>query len=623
MDGYRTNAVFYWCFVALMVWGVGSFFLFEQESHRLIAESIQSVSLSTAVWPAFLFIITVLVFDIVLPIPSSLIAVFAASTFGFATGTVLIWLGLMLGCCFGYLLGAGSKQLLCRWISEEDYIKAKAMTDKAGVGTLILMRGVPILAEASVVAAGLVRFPLKVFLLVTGLANAGLALIYAYIGSLSITNNSALTLVAGSVAVPGFAWSARYLWLFITAKLSVNDLNQANAPVKSEADSINFVNAEFSLLYRYPIYFEQDTFNINNTILCRLLKRNGELTNRQRTLVIVDSGLANANAQLLDSIHRYFQHFKQSVELLAPVQQITGGESAKQPTQIEQLYRCMHEHNIDRHCVVVAIGGGAVLDAVGYACSTFHRGIKLLRMPSTVLAQNDAGIGVKNGINLFNTKNLVGAFCPPMAVLNDAALLQSLSARDHLAGLAEAVKVAAIRNEEFFVWLEMNIEALCRFDETISQQAVVQCVQLHLAQITQAGDPFETGSARPLDYGHWCAHKLESLTQYQLRHGEAVAIGMALDAYYAVAVGLLKRSEADRLSRLLLRLGFVLWHPVLEQRDSNTDLCIVLGLEEFRQHLGGELCITLLTRIGVATEVNHIHQAQLLNALTCLKHISH
>lgn len=381
------------------------------------------------------------------------------------------------------------------------------------------------------------------------------------------------------------------------------------------------INAKFSLPIQYPVYFEHDVFNVSNTRLVELLNSKFEdvTTSVQSVYVFIDQGVVDANVLLLDRITNYFKFFNKHINLVARPQVIVGGEAVKSQAEIENMYQQLLLHKIDRHNVVISIGGGAVLDAVGYVCATFHRGIKLLRMPSTVLAQNDVGVSVKNGFNAFDTKNLIGTFCPPMAVLNDAALLDNLSARDHRAGLAEAVKVAAIRSQSFFGWMEDNIDALCQFEPQASQYAIAKCAELHLAQITKTGDPFESGSARPLDYGHWSAHKLEALAKYKVRHGEAVAIGMALDAKYAVEVGLLAEGEAYRLINLLKNLGFVLWHPVLEQLDEQGQSLILSGLEEFRQHLGGELRITLLTQIGTVKDVNYMELQALSAALKWLK----
>jgi len=149
-------------------------------------------------------------------------------------------------------------------------------------------------------------------------------------------------------------------------------------------------------------------------------------------------------------------------------------------------------------------------------------------------------------------------------VLNDSDFLRTLQPRDKIAGIAEAVKVALIRDRMFFEWLEAKAGALRECEGTAMARMIRRCAELHMRQIAQGGDPFETGSARPLDYGHWSAHKLEALTAHELRHGEAVAIGLALDARYSVQIGMLPAGGEDRVHALLKRLGFHLWHAALE-----------------------------------------------------------
>ena len=165
-------------------------------------------------------------------------------------------------------------------------------------------------------------------------------------------------------------------------------------------------------------------------------------------------------------------------------------------------------------------------------------------------------------------KNFVGTFAPPFAVLNDFDLLDSLPPREKIAGMAEAVKVALIRDPEFFHWLERNCDALANFEPDAMAYMIRRCAELHMHQIAHGGDPFETGSARPLDFGHWSAHKLESLTHYHVRHGEAVAIGIALDTRYSVLAGLLPEGDEERVCFLLEDLGFQLWHPALRTLDA-------------------------------------------------------
>jgi 3-dehydroquinate synthase len=299
---------------------------------------------------------------------------------------------------------------------------------------------------------------------------------------------------------------------------------------------------------------------------------------------------------------------------------VPGGEKIKSDLHfIESIQQKLFDLHIDRHSYVIAVGGGAVLDAVGLVSTTTHRGLRHIRIPSTVLAQNDSGVGVKNGVNLQGVKNFVGTFAPPFAVLNDLQFVMSLPERDKIAGMAEAVKVSLIRDAEFFVWLERHMDDLATFERTAMAYMIRRCAELHMRQIGQGGDPFEQGSARPLDYGHWSAHKLESLTRHHVRHGEAVAIGMALDARYSVLSGLLPAGGEERVCALLEFLGFELWHPALENAGKRGQWAIFDGLDDFQEHLGGELTITLLADIGVGVEVHEIDRERMREAMLWLK----
>jgi 3-dehydroquinate synthase len=307
-----------------------------------------------------------------------------------------------------------------------------------------------------------------------------------------------------------------------------------------------------------------------------------------------------AHPGLTDAIAGYAAHHAARIELVAPVEAVPGGEAAKTQAIVDGLWRRLAELRIDRHAYVVAIGGGAVLDVVGFAAATLHRGVRLIRMPTTVLAQNDAGIGVKNGINAFRAKNMLGTFAPPFAVINDSQFLTTLEPRDRAAGMAEAVKVALVRDGEFFAWLSRERRQLTAFEPRAVDHMIRRCAELHLAHIATGGDPFEQGNARPLDFGHWAAHKLELLTDHALRHGEAVAVGMALDAAYSTVAGLLTDDDLYQVVDVLDALHLRTWHDALRSRD------ILDGLAEFREHLGGELCITLLAGLGRGVDARDI-----------------
>lgn len=358
--------------------------------------------------------------------------------------------------------------------------------------------------------------------------------------------------------------------------------------------------------YEYPVMFTRGSLRPENEALAELVARR-EPGRRHRVLAFADQGLLGARPRLADELASYARAHDARIELVDAVVPVPGGERIKlDPRHLEAVQAAIHSHRIDRHSYVLAIGGGAVLDAVGYAAAISHRGVRHIRMPSTTLAQNDSGVGVKNAVNLHGLKNYAGTFAPPWAVLNDFDLLGALPPRERRAGLAEAVKVALIRDRAFFEWLEDAAERLARFEPEAEEHMVRRCAELHMRQIAHGGDPFEAGSARPLDFGHWAAHKLEQLTGHAVSHGEAVAIGVALDSRYSVLAGLMAPGEDERVARLLEALGFALHHPALSAPGVGGRGALLEGLAEFREHLGGELTITLLEAPGVGVEVHAI-----------------
>ncbi|MBT4686577.1 MAG: 3-dehydroquinate synthase [Rhodospirillaceae bacterium] len=375
---------------------------------------------------------------------------------------------------------------------------------------------------------------------------------------------------------------------------------------------------QFSMPVEYPVVFTHGLFDPGNSALCDVVRRY-EPDKRHRLFVVLDDGVAQAIPDLTTRLAAYAAAHESHLELLT-VELVQGGEAVKnQADHVDNLLERMLALAVDRHSYVMAIGGGAVLDLVGYAAAICHRGIRLLRVPTTVLAQNDSGVGVKNGVNALGVKNFVGTFAPPFAVLNDFAFIESLQHRDKIAGMAEAVKVALIRDGAFFTWLEANAKDLARFEPQAMAYMIRRCAELHLRHIGTGGDPFEQGSARPLDYGHWSAHKLEGLSNHDLRHGEAVAIGMAMDAHYAVLMDMLSEIEGQRICRLLETLGFRLWHDTLEMTAENGEVAVMDGLREFQEHLGGELTITLIAAIGQGVEVHHIDAVTMLAARDWLR----
>ena len=370
--------------------------------------------------------------------------------------------------------------------------------------------------------------------------------------------------------------------------------------------------------FSYPVVFTTDLFSAENPTLDEILGRKPAGHPPARLLFVIDRGVVEAQPDLLNAIERHCLGYAGRLEIAGPPLVIEGGEEAKNnPFVLEQVLAAIHAARLCRHSYVAAIGGGAVLDVVGYAAATVHRGLRLIRVPTTVLAQDDSGMGVKNGVNAFGQKNYLGSFSPPFAVINDFAFLRTLSERDWRSGISEAIKVALVRDPAFFDLLERDAALLAARDADAMERVVRRSARLHLAHVATGGDPFELGSSRPLDFGHWAAHKLEQMTGHRLRHGEAVAIGIALDSSYAYRRGFLAEQDWRRILDLLLAVGFDLWAPELSQNLENpeADGCVLRGLEEFREHLGGDLTIMLLRGIGQPFDVHEIDRDAMIRSI--------
>jgi len=375
------------------------------------------------------------------------------------------------------------------------------------------------------------------------------------------------------------------------------------------------IERSIQVSYRHRVLFTRRVFDSSNPVLRDALA-NGEEKEQHKAFVVLDESLARAQPQLTRDIEAYFTAFSESLKLVCPPFVIEGGERTKNSYfHVSEIHSHIDRYHIDRHAYVIAVGGGAILDVVGLAAATAHRGCRLVRIPTTTLSQDDSGVGIKNGINAFGKKNFIGTFAPPFAVINDFDLLASLAPRDKRAGYVEAVKVALIRDRNFFEAIERDADRLRAFDSDAMQQLIYRCAELHVNHIATSGDPFEFGSARPLDFGHWAAHKLEQLSDYAIRHGEAVAIGIALDTIYSRKIGCLDAASAERVLHLLERLGFELFANELLNVDSESNLMVLKGLEEFREHLGGQLTLTLLKAIGQGFEVHRMNLPRVIESI--------
>ena len=378
----------------------------------------------------------------------------------------------------------------------------------------------------------------------------------------------------------------------------------------------NIINTSFAVEYNYPTIFTTRVFDTENETLVTTLERLNE-GRRHRVVFYADAALAMP--ELIGQINAYCIAHSDVINLAAPVKVVSGGfEIKNDPEFIISTLKELGELHIDRQSFVVVIGGGSVIDAVGLAVALLHRGARLIRIPTTVLGQDDAGVGVKNGIDFNGQKNFMGCFAPPFAVINDLALLVTLGDEDWFGGFAEAVKVSIIRDGSFFEQIEQAVPDLCERNLTVAEKIIYRSAELHLRQISKGGDPFEFGSARPLDFGHWAAHRLEVISNHELGHGYAVSIGIALDSIYAQKQGLITEQESRRILALLSSLRLPIYSKWLEARDEGGMLLLIKGAEDFREHLGGQLNITLPTSIGTAIEVHELDYVLVEECIKCL-----
>lgn len=380
---------------------------------------------------------------------------------------------------------------------------------------------------------------------------------------------------------------------------------------------MDIIDRPFHVPLVHRLRFTRDVFGCEQQILADVLEPSG--AGPARVQFWLDANVDAAIPTLRSQIEQFFATQRERIQPGGSVQIVPGGEDIKNDVQLlERMLKVFHAADLDRRSYVVVIGGGAVLDAVGFAAAIAHRGLRLVRLPTTTLGQGDSGVGVKNGVNLFQKKNWLGCFAAPWAVINDARLLHTLSDRDFLCGFSESVKVALLKDPTLFDELCQVAERIRRRDMAAALPVIRRTALLHLEHITQGGDPFEMREARPLDFGHWSAHKLESMSGFQLRHGEAVAIGVAIDAVYSSLAHGLPSQDADRVLQCLQRLGIPLKSPQLHETET-----LFRGLEEFRQHLGGQLTLTLLQGVGQPLEVHQVDVERMRQAVRVVQAFAH
>ncbi len=375
------------------------------------------------------------------------------------------------------------------------------------------------------------------------------------------------------------------------------------------------IRNDFGVPFTHRLLFDRDVLDPANPLVDAVFEREHDDAPPAGMIVVIDQGLADARPGIQEAISKRF--FGSALPELREIILIPGGEASKNdPAIIDRILESIERHRIDRRSYVSIFGGGAVLDAAGFAASTAHRGVRIVRFASTVLSQLDAAIGVKNGVNRFEKKNFIGSFDVPVAVICDEAMLDSLDQRTWREGFSEAVKIACLQDASFFGSIADSADLIREGDLDAARPIIRRCAKMHLEHIANGGDPFERLEARPLDFGHWSAHRLESMSGFDLNHGEAVAIGICLDSTYSHLIGRLDKAAFERIIDVMTRLGLPITHPLL------SDDRLIAGLEEFREHLGGRLTITLLEEIGRGVDVHEMDLDRVRDAISVLDSIA-
>jgi 3-dehydroquinate synthase len=286
-----------------------------------------------------------------------------------------------------------------------------------------------------------------------------------------------------------------------------------------------------------------------------------------------------------------------------------GGEANKRLARVEELADQMLAAGGDRTSVVIGFGGGIVTDVAGFLAAIFMRGVPVLQIPTTLLAQVDAAVGGKTGVNLAGGKNLIGSFHQPLAVLIDPDVLTSLPAREYRAGLFEVIKCGIIRDRALFETLEVSPEAVLALQPDIVLDLISAAVRIK-AEVVSA-DERESDLRRILNFGHTVGHAIEAETQYvRFLHGEAIAWGMLAATKLAELLELLATTEADRIRRLICRYG-----PFPPAADLDPDR-LIGRLASDKKTLQGRVHFVLPTEIGSVKIVSGIHPSLIQQAIS-------
>lgn len=288
--------------------------------------------------------------------------------------------------------------------------------------------------------------------------------------------------------------------------------------------------------------------------------------------------------------------------------ELPPGEEQKSLESAGRLYQELTAVRAERAMPILALGGGVIGDLAGFVAATYQRGVPLVQLPTTLLAQVDSSVGGKVAVDHGQLKNMIGAFYQPEMVIADTSTLKSLPGEELVNGLAEVIKSAAIRDGRFFSFLEENMEKIKSLDEDILEETVYQSVKIKAEVVAQ--DELDTGLRHILNYGHTIGHAVESVSDFKIKHGRAVAVGMMAAARIATKLGMLGEGEVKRLQKLIARAGLPAEMPDLNFEE------VMQAMQHDKKVRGGKFRFVLLKAIGDAVVTDDVSPTLIEEVLT-------
>ena len=306
-------------------------------------------------------------------------------------------------------------------------------------------------------------------------------------------------------------------------------------------------------------------------------------------------------------------------EQLAPCcRQVDGfwfpeGEAQKNLDTVKSLYTYLIQKHYDRNDVLVALGGGVVGDLCGFAAATYLRGIRFIQIPTTLLSQVDSSIGGKTGVDFDAYKNMVGAFHMPSLVYINTAVLKTLAEDQFVSGMGEIIKHGLIRDRQYYLWIQEHADAICSRDLSVCGKLILDSDRIKRDVVEQ--DPLEKGNRALLNFGHTLGHAVEKLMDFQMLHGQCVAMGCAGAAYISAKRGLLSMESLEDILQTLRRFGLLVSLAWTTGLDAET---VVETTRNDKKMDSGKIKFVLLREIGAAFVDKTVTEDEMLEAVRWL-----